>query len=131
MAHGCELFGLLQHDQTGRLVTARLVAPQRERTIIDLLFASCGIEPEIADSAQALEAFPGIMVPVATTGHLLAMKLLSRQDERPQDSIDLMALHRLAEPADFAEARQACDLILRRGYNRGRPLLQLLEELGK
>ncbi|MBI3927855.1 MAG: hypothetical protein HY319_20105 [Armatimonadetes bacterium] len=42
-----QLTALLEHEVTGRLVTARLIAPLREPTIVDLLFASSGIEPEI------------------------------------------------------------------------------------
>ncbi len=65
--------------------------------VVDVLFASSGIEPEIVRSAEAIEILPGLVVPVARTGHLIALKLLARDDEsRPQDLADLRSLHEVA-----------------------------------
>jgi len=36
--------------------------------VTDVLFASCGIEPEIVVAATDLEMVGGLMVPVASTG---------------------------------------------------------------
>jgi predicted nucleotidyltransferase len=61
--------------------------------IVDLLFASSGVEPEIAARAEALALLEDLVVPVARTGDLLALKLLARDDaSRPQDAVDLSAL---------------------------------------
>lgn len=45
--------------------------------IVDLLFASSGIENEVVASADLLEVLPGLTVPVATTAHLIALKVLA------------------------------------------------------
>jgi len=44
--------------------------------IVDLLFASSGIEPEITAAAEVLTVARGLRMPVARTGHLIALKLL-------------------------------------------------------
>jgi hypothetical protein len=38
-----------------------------------ILFASSGIEAEVASIADTMEILPGLRVPVATVGHLLAL----------------------------------------------------------
>jgi hypothetical protein len=58
-------------EATGRLATARLRGLDPS-TIVDLLFASSGVEPEIVGAAEELAIFPGFSLPVAITGHLLA-----------------------------------------------------------
>jgi hypothetical protein len=45
--------------------------------VVDLLFSSSGIESQICRDADPLEVAPGLRVPVAHGGHLVAMKLLS------------------------------------------------------
>ena len=80
---------------------------------------SSGIEPEIARSAEATEIVPGLTLPIATTGHLIALKLLARDDQsRPQDVADLRALRAVASPEDLAAADRAARLISSRGFNR-------------
>jgi tRNA isopentenyl-2-thiomethyl-A-37 hydroxylase MiaE len=70
------------------------------------------------------------VVPVATVGHLIAVKVLARDDAtRPQDLADLRALVRSADPADLSDAREAVALIETRGYNRDRDLQKALDEL--
>lgn len=98
--------------------------------MLDVLFASSGIEPEIAGSAEPLEILPGLRVPVATVGHLLALKLLSRDDRtRPQDQVDLVQLLGVAEAGDIEAARHAVALIHSRGFQRDRDLCGDLERL--
>jgi len=48
--------------------------------VIDLLFASSGIEPEVVADAEPIELLPDLTMGVARTGHLLALKVLSRDD---------------------------------------------------
>jgi len=91
----------------------RMTRPGAE-AVVDLLFASCGIEPEIAEAAEAIEILPGFVVPVATTAHLIAMKLLARDDDqRPQDGSDLRALVEAASDNDIEDVRDAIALITR------------------
>jgi len=98
--------------------------------IVDLLFASSGIEPEITRAAEVLEIVPGLHAPVATLGHLMALKVLARDDRlRPQDFDDLRALLLEAGPGDLDDARSALRLIKERGYQRSRELLPELEKL--
>lgn len=80
--------------------------------------------------AETLEILPGFSVPVARTGHLIALKLLARDDrQRPQDFDDLQALLREAGDQDLREAREALQLIGERGYHRGRKLIESLDQL--
>ncbi|MBI2159826.1 MAG: nucleotidyl transferase AbiEii/AbiGii toxin family protein [Candidatus Rokubacteria bacterium] len=112
-----------------RLATARLSPPEETGVVLDALFASSGIEPEIAREADALEILAGLRVPVATTGHLIALKILARDDRtRPQDRVDLVALAAAAGPADIEQARAALALIAQRGFHRGKNLVADLEE---
>ena len=78
----------------GRLATVRMIPPGEHATgiVVDLLFASSGIETEICQAAELLEIAAGVVIPVATSGYLLVMKVLSRSAERPQDDADLRAL---------------------------------------
>ena len=129
---GYHVHALVEQEAAGRLATARLIPPGEDEAgvVLDVLFASSGIEPEIADAAEVLEILPGLRVPVASAGHLLALKLLSRDDgTRPQDRIDLGALLRVATPADLDEARHGVALIHARGFQRERDLSRDLEQL--
>lgn len=120
---------LVQEHERGRLATVRLTNPESP-IVTDLLFASSGIEPEVVAGAEVLEVLPGFEIPVATIGHLIALKLLARDDRvRPADADDLRALGALAEATDWDVARSAVDLIHRRGYSRGRDLEAALSEL--
>ncbi|MGH7277846.1 MAG: hypothetical protein ACREJG_04085 [Candidatus Rokuibacteriota bacterium] len=96
---------------------------------LDALFASSGIEAEVVTAADALDVLPGLRAPVATSGHLIALKVLARDDRmRPQDRVDLVALVAAATPADLAQAREALALIEQRGFHRGKNLAAELEE---
>jgi hypothetical protein len=80
-------------------------------------------------AAEETEIVPGPTLPIATTGHLIALKLLARDDEtRPQDLGDLRALYAVASPTDRLTAREAVGLISRRGFARGRDLAAALDE---
>ena len=77
-----------------------------------------------------LELMPGLTVPIATTGHLIALKVLCRDDvARPQDLPDLRALLRAASGRDLERARLALFLIAARGYHRGRDLAAEMDGL--
>jgi predicted nucleotidyltransferase len=116
----------IEQEATRRLAAVRVVPPGETEggVVLDLLFASSGIEPEVAAAAERLELLPGLHVPVASLGHLIALKLLSRDDAtRPLDRADLVALARRADAAQLDAAREALTLILARGFGRGRDLL--------
>ena len=122
---------VVEQEAVGRLATARLLAPDEGEggVVVDLLFASSGIEPEIARAADALEVFAGVVAPVARTGHLLALKVLARDDvHRPQDAVDLGSLWAVATAEDLELAREGVRLIAERGFHRGRDLPAALEE---
>jgi len=112
---------LVEQEKTGRLATVRFAAPGEgpEGLVVDLLFASCGIEPEIVAEAETLEILPGLPLPVARVGHLLAMKLLAG---RPRDMEDAGSLLDLADASEIARAWEAVRLVTERGYERGQDL---------
>ncbi|MEE9178813.1 MAG: hypothetical protein V3U46_10335 [Acidimicrobiia bacterium] len=115
---------------TYRPAAIRLTHDKRPATVVDLLFASSGVEPEIVDQAEELEKLPGLVVPVARCGDLIAMKLLARDDRnRPADYDDLLALVRVANEQDLSHASATLNLNTDRGYNRGRDLETSLGEL--
>lgn len=114
---------LIEQTATGRLATVRLSLEGDDDSRIDLLFASSGIEPEVVAAASPVALIPGLPMPVATIGHLIALKVLSRNDDtRPQDILDLRALIVEAMPDDLETARTALDLIAERGFDRGKDL---------
>ncbi|CAA9523795.1 MAG: hypothetical protein AVDCRST_MAG67-3898 [uncultured Solirubrobacteraceae bacterium] len=129
---GYVIVAAVEQLAAGRLATARLASPSTrdDELIVDLLFASSGIEGEIAARAEALEVLSQLVVPVARVGDLLALKLLARDDDvRPLDAADLRALRSVAGADDLGLAREAAELIQRRGYARGRDLVAALDEL--
>ena len=130
-ARGYSVGALVEQEAAGRLATVRLTrALEPTAPVIDLLFASSGIESEIVAGAEAIELLPKLRMHVATTGHLIALKVLARDDlTRPHDVGDLRARLRVASPAEVTRARAALTLIAERGYHRGRDLQSELEKL--
>lgn len=126
-ARGYRIDTHLEQEQTDRLATVRLLTPTETPGILaDALFASSGIEPEIVAAAELLEVLPGVFVPVAKTGHLLALKVLALRPEnildRPQDPADIRELLRVADRQEIQRARNALNLITQRGFDRGKDL---------
>jgi Nucleotidyl transferase AbiEii toxin, Type IV TA system len=120
----------VEQEAAGRLATVRLVAAGEDvhGAVVDLLFASSGIEPEIVAAADPIEVVPGFGVPIARLGHLVALKVLARDDRtRPYDRVDLAALLGRADAAMLEEARESLALVMRRGFHRARDLLAALE----
>jgi hypothetical protein len=128
---GYEIEAIVEQATVGRLATARLTRSQEPAPpVIDLRFASSGIEAEIVAEADEIELLSQLPVRVATTGHLIALKVLARDDvTRPQDVLDLRALLGVASADDVTRARAALTLIAKRGYDRGRDLQVELEKL--
>lgn len=117
----------LEQTEVGRLATVRLLAPGEDEdgVVVDLLFASSGIEPEVVASATVEEILPGLFVPVARTGHLIALKVLAG---REQDVRDLRWLWEAADAGERQLGFDSLDLITRRRFNRGK---NLPAELGR
>lgn len=94
---------------------------------IDLMFASCGIEHEIVAAATP-HPVPGVgVVPIVTREHLIALKVLSVRDARPQDKVDLMGL--FAQSADVEIVQDALRKITAVGCNWEQDLLAKLDGL--
>jgi predicted nucleotidyltransferase len=129
VAGGWFLDALVEQEATDRLAQVRLRPPEPAGVVCDLLFASSGIEPEIAGAAELLEIVPDVVVPVARTGHLIALKLLSVDDRRLQDRLDLQGLSQVATDDDWAEAETAAVLVGERGFARGRDLASMVAQL--
>ena len=130
-AHEYGLEAVIEQETVVRLATVRLT-PFREpqAPVVDLLFASSGIEAEVAADAEPIDLLPQLRMGVARTGHLIALKVLSRDDvRRPQDIVDLRALLAVASPAELERARKSLSLIAARGYHRGRNLALAIDRL--
>ena len=124
---GYAVVATAEHRALRRLATARLRAPGgADAPIVDLLFASSSIEPEVVAAAERLRLSASLEVPVARVGHLLAMKVLAVKPARPQDASDILALLRVAQEADLELARTSLELIERRGASRDKDLAGVL-----
>ncbi len=133
LGRGWRVLALVEQEATGRLATARLKPPTNrvpEGVVVDLRFASSGIEPDLVREAEPLEVFDGGTVPVASLAHLLALKVLAQEEtRRPQDRVDARALLSAARPQDVEQARAALERIRELGFHRGKDLVRELEEL--
>lgn len=121
--------GMIERED-GRLGTVRLISPPLEEGIgseIDLLIACSGVEAEVVAAATPLEILPGVIIPVARSGHLVALKVLAG---RHKDVEHIHVLIRTMGVDDLQMAREAVELIERRGFN-DKPERDLLVELGK
>jgi hypothetical protein len=132
LGRGYSVLATVEQQAMGRLATVRLLPPGEdvEGIVLDLLFASSGIEPEVTTTSEALEILPGLELPIARTSHLIALKVLSRDDvRRPTDLADLRSLIKRASPTDLQEVERLLVLITERGYHRGRDLLPSFQQL--
>jgi predicted nucleotidyltransferase len=119
---------LVEQEAVNRLATVRLIPAGEPSLVVDLLFASSGIESEIVAASEFIEIVDGVMARVATIPYLIATKILSRDDgQRPQDHMDLIALRKAASENDLAIARSALAIIQERGFSRGKDLLMELQ----
>jgi hypothetical protein len=116
---------LLEQEYVERMSGVRLERGGSD-VVVDLLFASSGIESEVVAAATRLEVLPQLIAPVATTGHLIALKVLAG---RNQDLTDLESLLPGASTADLDVARNAVRLIQSRGFNREQDVVADLDKL--
>ena len=119
-SHGLQMAGLAEQEAVGRLATVRLST--EDGLSVDLLIASSGIETEVVTNAEILEVVQGVLLPVARTGHLIALKLLSVAPGRETDAADLRNLAAVATQDEWNLASEAVAQIQDRGYARGRQL---------
>jgi len=94
--HALRQRGYRQHGTPGRLAAGHRADnhawQRRGCPVADLLFASSGSEVETVQHPQTVEISDGFHPRVATVGHLVLLKLLSRDGHaRPQDAADLRA----------------------------------------
>lgn len=127
---GWAVDAISEQDAVDRLATVRLRPPDRVGTaaVIDLLFASSGIEPELIGDAQPFEVLPDVVVPVATVAGLIVLKTLAAGPARPQDEVDLAALIAVATDEDRERARDLATLVVERGFHRERNLIAELAD---
>lgn len=132
LQRGYRTLAQVEHEQTGRFSIIRLTPPPLsdfiELPTLDLIFASCGIEPEIVRDSDPISLGESLVVPTARVEYLLAMKVLSVRERRHQDEADIQALITAALPEQIATTRQLLDLIISRGYHRNRDLHQQLTD---
>ena len=119
-SHGLRMVGLVEQEAVGRLAMARLST--EDGLSVDLLIASSGIETEVVMNAEILEVVQGVLLPVARTGHLIALKLLSVAPGRETDAADLRNLAAVATQDEWNLASEAVAQIQERGFARGRQL---------
>jgi hypothetical protein len=117
---GFAALALVEQEAVDRLAMVRVV--DADGVSIDLLVASSGIENEIVHDAELIGVLPGLTMPVARVGHLMAMKLLSVSPGRETDSADLRELARVADEDEWSRAHESVALIESRGFARGRDL---------
>jgi hypothetical protein len=124
---GMRVVTTVEHQSQHRLATARLES--RAGIVIDLMFASTGIEAEIVERATALEVGAVERLPVARAEELLAMKVLSARPDRPQDAQDIRSLLQFVPALDLDAVRNNLGLIATRGYAREQDLQAKLQAL--
>jgi len=118
--HGLRMVGLVEQEAVGRMAMARLST--KDGLSVDLLIASSGIEAEVVARAEILEVVRGVLLPVARTGHLIALKLLSVAPGRETDAADLRSLAAVATDDEWNLASEAVTQIQERGFARSRQL---------
>lgn len=101
----------------------------RARVHVDLLAASSGIESEIVGAAGRVSVEGAGELPVATAEDLLACKVLSMSDRRPQDLIDARGLVLANPEIDLELVRRRLALIRTRGFHREQDLDSKLDTL--
>lgn len=110
----------VEQEANKRLATIRLISPEGVK--VDLMFANTGIEAEIIERAEevTLEGVGGF--PIAETEELLAMKILSMVDIRPQDQLDVRLLILYNPGLDLNRVRDNLRMITERGFHRRQDL---------
>ena len=122
---------LMHTTPTRRMGWRVFIPPSRETSIpLDILVSVCGIENDIVAKSTAIEILPGLSLPVASLGHLIAMKVLSQNPfERLQDRVDLLALLGNATEQDRIVVEHSLKEIAHRGFAGERDLIAELRDI--
>jgi len=119
----------VEDERRERLSTVRLRSPAGP--VVDLLAASSGVEHEVVARAEPVEIEGVGTIPTARAEELLALKVLSMSDARPQDFIDAGSLLAVNPDLDLAAVRSLLAQIAERGFDRQQDLTAKLERLVK
>ncbi len=119
-AAGYSPLAVIEQDDRSRLATVRLRAPSG--VVVDLLAASSGIEQEVVDRATEILMEGVGSIPVARAEELLALKVLSMTDKRPQDGLDAAGIVAMNPTLDVGAVRELLARIVARGFHRGQDL---------
>ncbi len=122
---GYRVKALVEHDERMRIATVRLLS--QAGVVIDLLSASSGIEAEVVTRAEEFPWSSERTVPVARSEELVALKVLSAIERRPQDLADIHSLVKAGITRSEVESNLA--LIESRGFSRGQDLLAKFRSL--
>ena len=70
---GYVVLAQIENELVGRLGTIRLAVPESVKTdlIVDLLFATAGIEPEAVEASSQIAVMPNLSLPVASVASLI------------------------------------------------------------
>ncbi|HET7786960.1 MAG TPA: hypothetical protein VFL36_13400 [Myxococcales bacterium] len=117
----------VEQEARGRSAVVRLESRTGFR--VDLLAASCGIEPEIVASSTPVKFEAAGAVPVAIAEDLLAMKLLAARPGRARDWDDALGLLDMNPDFDLELVRERLGLIAARGFSRNQDLPAKLDAL--
>jgi predicted nucleotidyltransferase len=126
-AVGYMAIATVEHETKKRLAMVRLRSPNG--VVVDLLAASSGIEREVVERARPVTIEGAGTIPVARAEELLALKILSMTDARPQDRIDATALLAVNPTLDVRAVRDLLAQICERGFHRGQDLATKLDAL--
>lgn len=120
--------GAVIEQKDGRLATVRLISPLQDEggIVVDLLFSSSGVEPEIVAQAKWIELMPKFVVPVIRAGHLLAVKIHAG---RPKDLEDARTILESLHPSELQIARETLKLIHERGFSQEKDLQAELDNM--
>lgn len=124
---GYAVIALVEHDERKRLATVRLRSPSG--IVVDLLAASSGIEREVVERAEPVAIEGAGTIPVARAEELLALKVLSATDARPQDRMDAVNLILINTGLDIRAVRELLARVVERGFHRGQDLDAKLDAL--
>ena len=124
---GYSPLAVIEQDDRSRLATVRLRSPGG--VVVDLLAASSGIEEEVVSRATDVDIEGAGPIPVARAEELLALKVLSMTEKRPQDGLDAEALLAMNPGLDVAAVRDLLARIVARGFHRGQDLGAKLDAL--
>lgn len=122
---GYRLDSVLETKSGHRIATVRLTWPG-EAFLVDLLFDVTGIEEAVVAAAERWPVLPGLTLPVAKTGHLVAMKVYAA---RMQDKADVVSLLRAGGPTALRLAKSALHQVQKAGRAKGRRLTNELDAL--